>query len=152
MRHKLLILLGILFLVGVLAQSNETKAQGSKPPEDTQSGKWMIEKCSACNHSILLRLSAEGELEMKCPDCSMPMRTEQTAASRMVARCTGCTRQVEMRKVDQGKLMVKCPGCDRELIMKCPDCGNKGAMKVNTFTTVNTKLECKNCHKQVEMK
>lgn len=152
MRAKLIMSFAILLALTALPLASDTKSTGSTTSPDKASSKIIAEKCSSCGKSVQMKHLSGDNWEILCPSCNQPMKMTKTAADQFTARCESCNKEISLEKLQNGAMALKCPGCGHEMALKCPDCGDKGTLKVASVYGGTTRLECSNCHKEVDMK
>ncbi len=152
MKAKMLMSLVFLAALAVLPLGSDAKSKGAVASSDKSSGKILAEKCTSCGKSVQMKHLSGDEWEILCPTCNQPMTMTKLAANNFSARCEGCRKEIALEKQQNGTMMLKCPGCGHEMAMKCPDCGDKGTLKVASLYGGTTRLECANCHRQVDVK
>ena len=152
MKAKMLMSLAFLVALTALAIGSDAKGQGSATTSDTNPGKKMVQKCTACGKSIQYRHISGDNWEILCPTCDQPLKTVQSGTNTFYARCEHCQKGLSLEKKQNGTLSVKCPDCGLQMAMKCPDCGNKGKMLYARLESEGARMECSRCHRQVGVK
>lgn len=152
MKARMLMSFAILWALAVLPLASDTKSAESTAAAGNSTSKIITEKCSSCGKSVQMKHLSGDNWEILCPACNQPMKLTKTAANNFSAQCDHCDKQISMEKLQNGTMMLKCPGCGHEMALKCPDCGDKGTLKVASVYGGKTRLECANCHKEVDVK
>ena len=151
MKAKMLMSLVILAALAILPLGSDAKTQGSMTSPESQPGKILVEKCSSLRQEHPGQAPLGGQLGNPLPDLRPAHEDDQVGApTPFTARCESCNKQITLEKLQNGAMMLKCPGCGHEMALKCPDCGDKGTMKFARLYGDKTRMECANCHRQVD--